>query len=173
MHQFLYQLSLPSDALSFYFIWPDNWGCSRRLLHAAFMLRWWIMKSSPQPSCIMLHRSLISSSEIAWQNSEVVANTELLQLSSSRDNPWRWRWGRSSVTMETSRVSIHSCPIGAQWHFWVSIVTEFLACLTFSRVKEQPLSTEMQELRCTDYFRWLQVDSTKTNIYKWLFSFHS
>jgi len=50
-----------------------------------------IFSSSITCQLSLLHRCLISSSQIAWQNSEVTANIELLQLCSLRDSPWRWR----------------------------------------------------------------------------------
>lgn len=75
-----------------------DWGYNKSLLHTLFVLLWWTKMSPPQASpvsslCMMLHSYLIDSSQIAWQNSEATANTELLWLFSSRDNPWRERWG--------------------------------------------------------------------------------
>lgn len=139
----------------------SDWGCSRSLLCTPFMVLWWIEMSPPQPSCIsslliMLHRCLISSSQRTWQNSEVAANTELL-LCSSRDNLggedgdvhlllWRQKQSQHSLMSHWCTVTflcLYSNR-GVSWSLCPSLGW-----------KSSPKRTEIQGLRCKDWFQWL------------------
>lgn len=131
-----------------------DWGYSRSLFCTPFMFLWWMMMSLPQASpvsclCIVLHRCLISSSQLAWQNSEVAADTELLWLCSSRDSPWRWRW---------------ECYYGDNWsqHLLMSHsrTKTFLDLdnnrgVSWSVCPSEGWKRSPQGQRCKELFRWL------------------
>lgn len=134
-----------------------NWligSCSRSLLHTLFTLLLWIKISPSQASpisslCIVLRRCLISSSQIAWQNSEVTANTELLQLCSSRDNPWRWRSG----CYHGDKRSQHLLMSHSRTVTFLDLYSN--RGVSWSVCPSAGWNRSPQGLRCKEWFRWL------------------